>query len=331
MVAKARIINGRQVAEDVKRHVAESAAKLASAGRRPKLAAVQVGRDPASELYIRMQERNCRQVGIDHELVALPDSTSRDELGRRIEGLNADRSVTAMIIQMPLPDHLDARELQTLIAPAKDAEGVSPANMGKLFYDDYAIAPCTALATLALLKTVCDDLAGKEVVIVGHSEIFGKPLAAMMLASRAGSPSVAVCHVATRDLKAHTRRAEILIVAAGASQRRWLSYSSALQAGREADRPDIGPLIKADHLRRGGIVIDVAINRIPRALDADGRPTRDQWGAEQMVTTGDVDYDAALRRKVSAITPVPGGVGPVTVAMLLRNVVTCANLSAGQG
>ena len=326
----ARIIDGRQVAEDVKRYVAESAAKLASAGRWPRLAAVQVGRDPASELYIRMQEQNCRQVGIDYELITMPDSTSRDELGRRIEGLNADRSVTAMIIQMPLPDHLDARELQTLIAPLKDAEGVSPANMGKLFYDDYAIAPCTALAALALLKTACDDLAGKEVVIIGHSEIFGKPLAAMMLASRSGSPTVTVCHAATRNLKAHTRRAEVLIVAAGASQRHWLSYSSAIQAGREAARPDIGPLIGADHLRRGGIVIDVAINRIPRALDADGRPARDQRGAEQMVTTGDVDFQAAIQ-KVSAITPVPGGVGPATVAMLLRNVVTCAGLSAGEG
>jgi len=324
----AKIIDGRKVADDVKVRVARAAAELVSAGIRPRLVAVQVGDNPASGLYLRMQARNCRQVGIDYEVINLPADITRRDLGGRIEALNTDDSVTAMIIQMPLPPHLDARELQTLIRPAKDAEAVSPANMGKLFFDDYAIAPCTALAALALLDTVCPDLSGREVVIVSHSEIFGKPLAAMMLASRSKSPTVTVCHMATMDLKAHASRADILVVATGSAQRRWLSYRAAA-AGQHPPVPHLGPLIGADYLKDGAIVIDVAINRIPHALDQAGQPVKDEQGAEQMVTVGDVDFSAALA-KASAVTPVPGGVGPVTVAMLLRNVITCAELAAGR-
>lgn len=319
------ILDGRELAEEVKREVSERTMELASAGNKPKLVAVQVGRHPASELYTRMQKRNCDQVAIDYELITLPSDLPKQELVSVINRLNSDDSVTALILQMPLPDHLDAREIQTVIAPNKDAESVHPANMGRLFFDDYIIAPCTTMAALSLLRSATDSLAGKEVVIVGHSEIFGKPLAAMLLASRSASPTVTICHVATRDLRSHTRRADVLIVAAGVAQRRWLVYQNARQAGDTPPAPDLAPLVTPEHLREGAIVIDVAINRIPRALDASGAPVTSQDGREEMVTVGDVDFEGAVG-KVAAITPVPGGVGPATVAMLLKNVMTCAEL-----
>jgi len=322
----AKILDGRQLAEQVKREVAEKAAGFAAAGNRPKLVAVQVGRHPASELYTRMQQRSCDQVGINYELVTLPADLSKQNLVEKIQQLNEDDSVTALILQMPLPEHIDAREIQTVVSPSKDAESVHPANMGKLFFDDYVIAPCTAMAALSLLCAATDDLAGREIVVVGHSEIFGKPLAAMLLASRSASPTVTVCHVATKDLKSHTRRAEVLIVAAGVAQRRWLEYQQARKAGQGPPLPDLSPLVTAEYLRDGAIVIDVAINRIPKALDNAGEPVVGSDGRAEMVTVGDVDFDAAVE-KVSAITPVPGGVGPATVAMLLKNVITCAELA----
>jgi methylenetetrahydrofolate dehydrogenase (NADP+)/methenyltetrahydrofolate cyclohydrolase len=324
----ARIIDGKEVAARVKRQVAETAAMLSADGRVPKLVAIQVGHSPASELYLRMQASNCAQVGVDHDVLELPADMTHAELERRVEQIDRDDSVSAVIVQMPLPEHLDPREVQKLIPPAKDAEAISPANMGKLFYDDYAIAPCTALAAIAILKTACDDLAGKEIVIVGHSEIFGKPLAAMLLADRSKAPTVTVCHVATRELARHTSQADVLIVATGASQKRWLTYKALRAGGETVELPDLSPLIRAEHVGEGAIVIDVAINRIPRALGADGLATRGEDGREQMVTVGDVDFAAALA-KAGAITPVPGGVGPATVAMLLLNVVTCAAIARG--
>ena len=200
------------------------------------------------------------------------------------------------------------------------------ANMGKLFFDDYVIAPCATIAALSLLCAATDSLAGKEVVVVGHSEILGKPLAAMLLASRSAAPTVTVCHVATKNLKSHTQRAEVLIVAAGAAQRRWLKYQQAKEAGQDSQPPDLRPLVTAEHLRDGAIVIDAAINHIPKAMDDSGNPVTAGDGKAEMVTVGDVDFGAAVE-KVSAITPVPGGVGPATVAVLLKNVITCAELA----
>jgi methylenetetrahydrofolate dehydrogenase (NADP+)/methenyltetrahydrofolate cyclohydrolase len=321
----AKIINGHEFAERIKNQVASEASQLAARGRRPKLVAVQVAEHPASRIYTRMQEQSCRVAGIEYELVNLPADTSADGLRARIEQLNRDDSVTAMILQMPLPDHLDARQVQTIISPVKDAESVHPSNMGRLFFDDYALAPPAPMAAVGLLRSVQDDLTGKEVVIVGHSEIVGKPIAALLLASRRAAPTVTVCHVATADLAAHTRRAEVLIVATGLAQARWVRYGQARFAGGNPPLPDLRPLITAEHLKKGAIVIDVAVNRIPRSVGPDGEPVKNDNGKPDMVTVGDVDFQAALG-KVSAITPVPGGVGPVTVAMLLENTITCAKL-----
>jgi len=319
----AKIIDGEAVAEQIKQQVKAEAASLAAAGRTPHLVAVQVGENPASKIYTNMQAKACESVGIEYELLNLPEDTTADALAAKIAELNADAKVTGLILQMPLPAGLDARAAQVAIAPAKDVEGMHPENMGRLFYGGGVVAPCTAIAAVELLKQTCPDLAGKETVVVGHSEIVGKPIAAILLQSLDASPTVTVCHVATRDLAAHTRRAEVLIVATGVSQARWLGYSRRKKAGEKPPLPDLSPLITADMLAEGAIVIDVAMNRIHKGFDDNGEPLKNEKGRTATKTFGDVDFDAA-KEKVAAITPVPGGVGPVTVAMLLKNTVACA-------
>ena len=319
----AKIIDGEAVAEEIKKRAAADAAALAKAGRTPHLVAIQVGENPASKIYTNMQAKACESVGIEYELLNLPAEMSQDDLLAKIGELNADEKVTGMILQMPVPAQIDARKVQVTISPAKDVEGMHPENMGRLFYGGGIAAPCTPMAAVELLKRACPDLAGKETVVVGHSEIVGKPIAMILLQSLDASPTVTVCHVATKDLAAHTRRAEVLFVAAGVSQARWLSYSRKKKAGQNPPRPDLSPLIKADMLKPGAIVIDVAINRIPKGFDESGEPLKNEKGKSAMQTVGDVDFEGA-KAKVAAITPVPGGVGPVTVAMLLSNTIACA-------
>ena len=319
----AKIIDGEAVAEQIKSKVSADAAALSRAGRTPHLVAVQVGENPASKIYTNMQAKACESVGIEYELLNLPDTISRDALLAKIGELNADAKVSGLILQMPLPAGIDARTVQQAIAPAKDVEGMHPENMGRLFYGGGVVSPCTAAAAVELLKSTCGDLAGKEAVVVGHREIVGKPIAAILLQSLNAAPTVTVCHVATKDLKAHTSKADIVFVATGVSQVRWLAYNRRKKAGETPPLPNLSPLISADMLKPGAIVIDVAINRIPKGFDENGEPLKNDKGKPDMATIGDVDYEAA-KEKVGAITPVPGGVGPVTVAMLLKNTVACA-------
>ncbi len=319
----ARIIDGEAVAARIREQVSAEAEQLARDGTPPRLVAVQVGENPASRMYTNMQRKNCEAVGIGYELLELPADLSQADLLAKIDDLNRDAKVSGLILQMPVPQQIDARAVQVMIAPAKDVEGVHPANMGLLFYGGGVVAPCTPMAAVTLLRSDCSDLAGKETVIVGHSEIVGKPIAMMLLESPDASPTVTVCHVATKDLAVHTRRAEVLIVAAGVSQAKWQGYRRRSKAGEDVQPPDLAPLISAEMLSEGAIVIDVAINRIPKGFDADGQPIRNEKGKTAMRTVGDVDFEGA-KEKVAAITPVPGGVGPVTVAMLLKNTVACA-------
>ena len=323
----AKIIDGEALAAAVNKQTAEDVAALKAAGRPVRLVAVQVGENPASRIYTNMQAKNCASVGVQYDLLNLPESISLERLQVKIAELNASREVTGLILQMPLPAHLDARQVQVAIDPAKDVEGMHPENMGRLFYGGGLVAPCTPMAAVALLNHTCPDIAGKEAVVVGHSEIVGKPIAAILLQSLSASPTVTVCHVSTKDLAAHTRRAEILFVATGVSQARWLGYQRRKKAGEKVAPPNLAPLVRADMLREGAIVIDVAINRIPAALDDHGEPVLDDKGKPRMVTVGDVDFQGALE-KVAAITPVPGGVGPMTVATLLKNTVACAKAMA---
>lgn len=323
----AKIIDGNAIAEEIKSRVAADAAALSAKGLAPHLVAVQVGENPASKIYTNMQAKSCQSVGIEYELKTLPAEISEAALVEEIGKLNSDGQVTGIILQMPLPPAIDARKIQVTISPDKDVEGMHPVNTGRLFYGGGRVAPCTPMAAVELLKETVGNIAGKETVVVGHSEIVGKPIAMLLLQSLNEAATVTVCHIATRDLAAHTRNAEVLFVATGVSQARWLGYQRRKKAGEKVSPPDLSPLIKADMLREGAVVIDVAINRIPKALDENGDPVKNEKGKPAMVTVGDVDYEAALD-KVGAITPVPGGVGPVTVAMLLKNTIECAKAMA---
>ncbi|MBT3201581.1 MAG: bifunctional 5,10-methylenetetrahydrofolate dehydrogenase/5,10-methenyltetrahydrofolate cyclohydrolase [Phycisphaerales bacterium] len=320
----ASIIDGKKIAAELAEQITRDAAELKAAGAAPRLVAIQVGENPASKIYTNMQARQCESVGIEYDLRNLSDETTQDQLLAEIETLNSDPSVSGMILQMPLPDQIDSRAVQTAIAPGKDVEGMGATNMGHLFYGGKGCAPCTAVAAVELLKRTCDDLGGKEAVIVGHSEIVGKPIAMMLLQSLRESPTVTVCHVATQDLAFHTRRADVLFVAAGVSQAKWRGASArAKKTGEPLVVPDLSPLISADMIKPGAIVIDVAINRIPKGFDENGQPLKNDKGRIATKTVGDVDFDGAMEI-ASAITPVPGGVGPLTVMMLLKNTVTCA-------
>ncbi len=287
----AKIIDGAALAAETRQSITTQVAALALAGRPVYLAAILVGGTPAGELYAQRQKEACKAVGIRYELVHLPAESTREMVERRIAQLNADPAVTGIMLHLPLPGHLDATELQYRIDPVKDVEGVNPANIGYVVYGHTLIAPCTAMAVIELIRSTGATLRGAEAVIVGASEIAGKPIALLLAEQMA---TITLCHIATRDLPAHTRRADILVVAVG--------------------KPN---LIGAEHVRDGAIVIDVGINRV---TGADGTKK----------TVGDVDF-SAVSPKAAFITPVPGGVGPMTVAMLLKNTLRSAELLAGTG
>jgi methylenetetrahydrofolate dehydrogenase (NADP+) / methenyltetrahydrofolate cyclohydrolase len=282
----AQRIDGAGLAEAIKAEVHRRVDTLHSAGRHVRLTAVLVGSTPAGQLYADRQRQACEAVGIQYELRTLRADIDQRSAAAIIQSLNRDERVTGIMLHLPLPAHLDATALQYQIDPIKDVEGVNPANIGYVVYGQTLIAPCTALAVIELINSTAVDLRGAEAVVVGASQIAGRPISLLLTEQMA---TVTLCHVATRNLPEHTRRADILVVAVG-------------QPG----------LIKSGHVREGAIVIDVGINRV---MGLDG----------QRKTVGDVDFDDVFA-KTSFITPVPGGVGPMTVAMLLKNTLRSAEL-----
>ncbi|MFH1395722.1 MAG: bifunctional 5,10-methylenetetrahydrofolate dehydrogenase/5,10-methenyltetrahydrofolate cyclohydrolase [Candidatus Omnitrophota bacterium] len=276
----AKCVNGREIAKGsnnkVKNEIQMCCLKK---GRSPKLVSLSVGYSEDAEIYMNMQKKVSDYVGVEFVSQKLPDGISQDELIGHIEKLNLDKSVTSVIIQKPLPKNIDHNITASKILPEKDAEGITPCNLGRIFRKEADIVPCTPGAVMKIL-TSCDvGLYGKEVVIVGHSAIVGKPLSLMMLNETA---TVTVCHVGTAergDIMSHTRKADILIVAVG-------------KAG----------MVKSDWIKEGAVVIDVGINKVGNTIQ------------------GDVDF-LDTEKKASIITPVPGGVGPVTVSILMRNVL----------
>ncbi|MBA3053199.1 MAG: bifunctional 5,10-methylenetetrahydrofolate dehydrogenase/5,10-methenyltetrahydrofolate cyclohydrolase [Candidatus Omnitrophota bacterium] len=288
------IIDGKRIASEIKEEIRKSQLK-------PKLVAVQVGENPASRVYVNNQKKAAEELGIGYELVEMDVSTSADELKSRIEKLNTDISVNGIILQMPLPAGLDAKDFQAIINPLKDVEGLNPANLGKIVLGEIGLAPCTAMAVWEIIKRENIDIKGKEAVIVGHSSIVGKPVNMLLLSSLNESATTTCCHIATKDLAFHTKRADILIVAAG-------------KAG----------LIKGEMIKEGAVVIDVGINRVP-VLDEKGEPVLNENGKPKKKTVGDVEYETALER-AGRITPVPGGVGPVTTAILFKNLLYACSL-----
>ena len=281
----ATILDGTTLAEASKADTRRRAAALREAGRAVKLVALLVGEPAGAEIYAQRQSEAAAAVGIDYELRRLPPGASPDAtydaVKTEILALNRDDAVTGVMLHLPLPPGVNAVRLQHKISATKDVEGVSPANLGYVVYGQTLIAPCTARAAVELIESSGVNLVGAEAVVVGASQIAGRPVS-LLLTERLAT--VTVCHKETRDLIGHTRRAEVLVVAAG--------------------RPN---LIGPDHVRAGACVIDIGINRVT-TLDGQKR------------TVGDVDFERVVD-KAGWITPVPGGVGPMTVAMLLSNTV----------
>ncbi|MGA2469990.1 MAG: bifunctional methylenetetrahydrofolate dehydrogenase/methenyltetrahydrofolate cyclohydrolase FolD [Solirubrobacteraceae bacterium] len=276
----ATIIDGKAVAARVREEVAAGVAEFVAAhGRAPGLATVLVGDDPASAVYVGGKQRACAEVGInafDHRPAA---DVSEAELSALIAELNGDAAVSGVLVQLPLPDHLDGTKITGLVAAAKDVDGLTPVSAGLLALGRPGLRPCTPSGVLELLRSVDAQIAGAEAVVVGRSNLFGKPMAQLLLGENA---TVTMCHSRTRDLAGVCARADILIAAVGRAQ-----------------------MVKADWVKPGAIVIDVGITRTEAGL------------------VGDVDFEAA-RERASAITPVPGGVGPTTIACLLRNTLLAA-------
>lgn len=278
------IIDGKAMASLIEAEVRSKVQELATKGVVPGLAAVIVGANPASQMYVRLKHSACARVGIRSENVQLPEDIGEEQLLAKIEELNRRTEIHGIMLELPLPKHLDPRRAMMTIAPGKDVDGFHPLNMGALLLGAEKLVPCTPKGIVYTLERLGIKLEGAETVIVGHSNVVGKPLAAMMLNRNA---TVQVCHVYTKDLAEHTRRGDILVVAAG-----------------------VPGLIKADMVKPGAYVFDVGINRVGDK------------------TVGDVDFDA-VKDVVSAITPVPGGVGPLTVSMLLGQVVQATEAQTG--
>ncbi len=280
MVMPAQLLEGKIIAESLKTKIRANVDTLKSKyGQAPKLEALQIGENASSAVYIKAQKKAAEALGVEYELKVAPDTISHAELENLVKEMNEDDSITAIILQLPVPKGIDARRLVNLISPTKDAEGMTPENLGKIISGQYRIGPCTAMAVMELLESTKVNLYGKEAVVVGHSEIVGKPLALMLLNKFV---TTTVCHIATGErglLPEHVKRAEILIAAVGKSG-----------------------IIKGDWIKKGAIIIDVGINRAGDKI------------------LGDVEFDGASQ-KASYITPVPGGVGPLTTTILMRNVV----------
>ncbi|HTL51540.1 MAG TPA: bifunctional 5,10-methylenetetrahydrofolate dehydrogenase/5,10-methenyltetrahydrofolate cyclohydrolase [Planctomycetota bacterium] len=285
----AQLLEGKPLALQMQAELKAQIEALQKRGISLKMVTLEVGADASSKVYVKRQGDACRKVGIVHEVLSLPTETTQAQLETQIEALNRDPAVSGLILQLPLPAHLASSAAQEHIEPSKDVEGVHPENLGRLLSGIPACAPATALSAFHLIKAgVGGPLRGKQAVVVGRSQIVGRPLALMLLSE---SCTVTVCHTGTKDLKAECLRAEILAVAVG-------------KAG----------LVTGEMVRPGAVVVDVGTNSVEVA---------GKW-----TLTGDVDF-ASAKLRAGRITPVPGGVGPLTVMMLLRNLVLSAEKRAG--
>lgn len=290
--ASEKIIDGKAFAGQLRTRIAAGVTTFRQAtSRAPGLAVVLVGDDPASAVYVRAKGKACAEVGIESFEHRLPADARQDQLIELVEQLNDDPRVDGILVQLPLPKGLDDKAVIAMIDPAKDVDGFTPINAGRLAIGETALTPCTPLGSLMLLKDRMGDLSGKEAVVIGRSNIVGKPMAQLLLQENA---TVTLAHSRTVDLAAVVRRADIVIAAVG--------------------RPE---MIRGDWLKPGAVVIDVGINRIDNI---------DQPGKTRLV--GDVAFDEA-HAVASAITPVPGGVGPMTIAVLLRNTLVAASRREG--
>lgn len=277
----AKIIDGKMLGKSVRADLADRVAASPTGAR---LDAVLVGDDRGAELYAANQERTCAEIGIEYVLHRIPAGSGYDEIAGRVLLLNTDEAVCAIMVHLPLPDTVNTERIQSLIDPTKDVEGVNPANIGNVVYGRRSLVPCTALATMELIESTGITLRGAHCVVIGASNIVGKPVAVLLMRAEA---TVVSTNKFTQDLASITREADVLVSAAG-----------------------VAGLVTADMVKPGAVVIDVGINRV---MCDDGKRK----------TVGDVDFES-VRQRAGFLTPVPGGVGPMTVAMLLRNTVESA-------
>ncbi|CAK8712253.1 Bifunctional protein FolD [Candidatus Electrothrix aarhusensis] len=289
----AKIISGTETAkairEELKKEVAELAGKVV-----PGLVTILVGEDPASQSYVAAKNKTAHALGIHSEQVTLDAETSEEDLLALVEKYNNDDKIHGILVQLPLPKHIDEGKVLYAINPDKDVDGFHPVNVGKMVVGEQCFLPCTPHGVLELLTRSGIETSGAEVVVIGRSNIVGKPVANLMMQKRAaGNATVTLCHTRTKDMDFHTKRADILIVAAG-----------------------VANMIKADQVKEGVVVIDVGVNRI--GVTESGKAK----------LAGDVDFES-VKEKAAAITPVPGGVGPMTITMLMKNTVQSARQFAG--
>jgi methylenetetrahydrofolate dehydrogenase (NADP+)/methenyltetrahydrofolate cyclohydrolase len=291
----AQLIKGAEVAaqirEELKKEIAELKAKHNVV---PGLVTVLVGADPASQVYVGAKEKTSKELGIYSERYDLPENTTQQELLKLIDKLNKDPKINGILVQLPLPKHLNEEEVLYAIDPKKDVDGFHPVNVGKLMIGEPDYMPCTPAGIQQLLIRSGAQIEGAEVVVVGRSNIVGKPIANILLQKAPGAnATVTICHTRTKDMAFHTKRADILIVAAGKPK-----------------------YITADMVKEGVVVIDVGVNEIGRTPEG------------KRILAGDVDFET-VKEKAAAITPVPGGVGPMTITMLMMNTVRAAKKAAG--
>ena len=286
-------MDGKAVTAKMNALSRERAQRLRAQGIEPHLAVILVGDDPASQTYVGSKERACMNAGIRSTVIRLPGDTTQETLINKVQELNADKSVHGILVQLPLPKHIDESRVLGAIDPDKDVDGFHPVNVGRMLLAEPCFLPCTPAGIVELLRRTGVQTRGAEAVVVGRSNIVGKPVACL-LARKGTDATVTLCHSATPDLAAHTRRADILVVAAG--------------------RPK---MVTADMVKPGAVVIDVGVNRI--GVKEDGRA----------ILAGDVDFEA-VKEKAAAITPVPGGVGPMTITMLMANTVLSAERATEQ-
>ena len=279
----AKIIDGKQISLDIKNELKEKVAKYKEQGIEITLAVVKVGNDPASAVYVRNKEKACEYVGINSKTLALPEETTEEELLNVVKELNEDKNVNGILVQLPLPKHIAESKVLLTIDSTKDVDGFHPVNVGKMVIGEDTFLPCTPAGIIEMIKRTDIDIEGKECVVIGRSNIVGKPMAMLMLKENA---TVNIAHSRTKDLKEVTKRADIIVAAIGKAK-----------------------FVTADYVKEGAVVIDVGMDR-----DENGK------------LCGDVDFES-VSKVASAITPVPGGVGPMTVTMLLVNCLRSVELN----
>lgn len=291
----AKIISGTEVAKAIREELKEEVAALKEKHNIvPGLVTILVGEDPASQSYVSAKNKTAHALGIHSEQVTLAADTSEQELLDLVEKYNKDDKINGILVQLPLPKHINETNVLYAIDPDKDVDGFHPVNVGKMVLGEQCFLPCTPHGILELLKRSNVETSGAEVVIIGRSNIVGKPIANLMLQKRdAGNATITLCHTRTKDMAAHTRRADIIIAAVG-----------------------VPKMVTADMVKDGVVIIDVGVNRIGKTESG------------KAILAGDVDFDA-VKEKASYITPVPGGVGPMTITMLMKNTVQAAKQAAG--